>query len=151
MRLTHHSSYAIRLLTYCALQDNRLCRIADIARAYDISDNHLVKVAQRLALSGFLETVRGRNGGVRLAMPAQDINIARVIAATEDNLCIVECFDKTKSACPLTGACRFTGVLRDALQAFFGVLEAYTLHDFLEDPAHLSSLLNLSESQPDAA
>jgi len=143
MRLTHHSNYAMRLLMYCALADRPVCRIADIAAAYDISENHLTKIAQRLAQAGVIETVRGRNGGVRLSMLPQDINLGEVIRATEENLSIVECFDKDTNTCPLAPSCRFKSILERGLAAFMAVLDGYNLADLIAVPDPLRNLLDI--------
>lgn len=146
MRLTHHSNYAMRLLMYCALSDRPICRIADIARAYGISENHLTKIAQRLAQIGVIETVRGRNGGVRLAVAPADINIGSIIRTTEENLVIVECFDPETNTCPLAPSCRFSKILQRGLAAFLSVLDGYTLADLIATPDPLRDLLGLPAS-----
>ncbi len=143
MRLTHHSNYAMRLLMYCALADRPICRIADIAGAYGISENHLTKIAQRLAQIGVIETVRGRNGGVRLAAAPELINVGDIISTTEENLVLVECFDLESNTCPLAPTCRFSKILKRGLAAFLSVLDGYTLADLIATPDPLRDLLGL--------
>lgn len=128
MRLTRFSDYAVRVMLYLAAHPDRLCAIGEIAKAYDISQNHLMKVVSDLAASGYIEALRGRNGGLRLARPAPEINIGRLIRHTEGEIDLVGCDD-----CKLHGACRLPGPLDDALGAFFAVLERYTLADIMGD------------------
>ncbi len=91
MRLTRYSDYSLRLLMYVAVKPNELVAIADVSKAYKISKNHLMKIAHQLALAGFIETVRGRHGGLRLAKPAGEINIGQVVRLTEADSILVEC------------------------------------------------------------
>lgn len=150
MRLTHHSNYAMRLLMYCALMDKPVCRIADVAEAFGISENHLTKIAQRLSQIGVIETVRGRNGGVYLAKAPEDINIGEIIRVTEENLILVECFAEETNTCPLTSACRFKRILQQGLMAFLAVLDGYTLADLVVAPDQLKPLMNLVDAAVDA-
>lgn len=128
MRLTRFSDYAVRVMMYLAAHTDRLCSIAEIAKAYEISQNHLMKVVSDLAANGFVEAQRGRNGGLRLARSAIDINIGRLIRHTEGEIDLVGCAE-----CKLVGACLLPDPLDQALAAFFGVLERYTLADVLGD------------------
>ena len=128
MRLTRFSDYAVRVMLYLAAHTDRLCAIGEIAKAYEISQNHLMKVVSDLAANGYIEALRGRNGGLRLAHPAPDINIGRLIRHTEGEIDLVGC-----AQCKLMGACRLPDPLDQALNAFFAVLERYTLADVLGD------------------
>jgi Rrf2 family nitric oxide-sensitive transcriptional repressor len=130
MRLTRFSDYAVRVMLYLATHPDRLCSIGEIAKAYDISQNHLMKVVSDLAAHGYVEALRGRNGGLRLARPAPDINIGRLIRHTEGEIDLVGC-----SECKLNGACSLPDPLDQALAAFFAVLERYTLADVMGDKA----------------
>ncbi|MDX3893888.1 Rrf2 family transcriptional regulator [Pusillimonas sp.] len=130
MRLTQHSDYAMRLLMYVGSHPDRLCTISEVARAYGISEPHLMKVTHRLSQHGWLETVRGKNGGMRLAMPPQDIRLGAVVRDTEADLALVECLGPNNS-CTLVGGCGLTGVVHGALQAFLQHLDQYTLADIL--------------------
>ena len=135
MRLTLMSDYALRLLMYAAQQPDRLCTIAEVAQAYAISEAHLMKVTHQLAVSGWLVTVRGKGGGLRLTRPAGEINLGAVVRDIEPDFFLVECFTSS-SACALTGHCRLTGVLQGALQGFMDGLDRHTLADILP-PARL--------------
>ncbi|WP_017525575.1 RrF2 family transcriptional regulator [Pusillimonas noertemannii] len=133
MRLTQHSDYAMRLLMYVGSHPDRLCTISEVARAYDISEPHLMKVTHRLSQHGWLETVRGKNGGMRLALPPQDIRLGAVVRDTESDLALVECLGPNNT-CSLAGGCGLTGIVHGALQAFLQHLDEYTLADILRKP-----------------
>ena len=141
MRLTYHSDYAMRLLMYVALKDGALVQIKEVADAYGISKNHLMKVVFQLGKLGFLETVRGRNGGFRLARAPQDITVGEVVRKTEQSFALVECFDPGSNGCVITGACRLRGVLRKALDAYLAVLDEHTLAGLIQPRSALSRLL----------
>jgi Rrf2 family nitric oxide-sensitive transcriptional repressor len=139
LRLTRFSDYAVRVLLYLAAHTDRLCSIAEIAKAYDISQNHLMKVVSDLAASGFIQSLRGRGGGIRLACSPQDINIGKLIRHTEGAIDLVGCGE-----CRLNGICRLPGPLDLALEAFFAVLERYTLAQVMDErsSARLLALLD---------
>ena len=142
MRLTRYTDYALRVLIYLGLRDPaELSRISEIAKAYGISENHLMKVVHRLGQRGFVETVRGRQGGIRLAHSPGRINIGDVVRRCEDDLRLVECFDPETNKCVITGACVLPGILDEALAAFLTVLDRYTLEDLLKPRRGLSDLL----------
>ncbi|HSS12325.1 MAG TPA: Rrf2 family transcriptional regulator [Rhizomicrobium sp.] len=141
MRLTYHADYALRLLMYAALKDGELVQIQEVADAYGISKNHLMKVAFQLGKLDFLDTVRGRNGGLRLARPPEAIVIGDVVRKAEEDFTLVECFDPKSNACVITGPCRLRGVLREALNAYLAVLDQYTLADLVKPRSALSRLL----------
>jgi Rrf2 family nitric oxide-sensitive transcriptional repressor len=126
MRLTRFSDYAIRVLLYLAAHTDRLCSIGEIATAYDISQNHLMKVVSDLAGSGYIQSQRGRTGGIRLARPAGEINIGRLLRHTEGEIDLVGCAE-----CKLNGACGLPDPLDQALEAFFAVLERFSLADVM--------------------
>jgi Rrf2 family transcriptional regulator, nitric oxide-sensitive transcriptional repressor len=129
MRLTLHTDYALRMLIYLGLSAPGHATIAEISRAYGISENHLVKVAHRLGQLGFVKTSHGRGGGLRLARPAAEIIVGQVVRQTEEDLALVACF--ANGACAITPACRLRGVLGEALAAFLGVLDRYSVADLL--------------------
>lgn len=135
MRLTLHTDYALRLLMLLALDPDESHTVEDVAGRYGISRNHMNKVVQTLAQSGFVESMRGRGGGVRLARAPSDINIGAVVRATEDNFDIVECFHAAKNTCVATPACGMRHPLQEALAAFLEVLDRYTLADLMRSPA----------------
>lgn len=130
MRLTALTDYAMRLLIYVGSQPQRLCTIAEIAEAYGISETHLMKITNKLARKGWLETVRGKHGGMRLARPPEDINLGAVLRDTETDLALVECFAGGHQ-CRLDGACRLNLIIGDALQAFLTHFDRYTLADIM--------------------
>lgn len=150
MRLTRQTNYAIRILMYCAANKNGLSRIADIAKAYSVSELFLFKILQPLTKAGLVETVRGRNGGIRLGRPAADITLVDVVTVTEDNFAMAECFENELVDCPLVDACALNSALRKALNAFFGVLAEYSIEDLVRSRPSIHALLGLETSQPAA-
>jgi len=141
MRLTTFSDYTLRTLTYLALHPDRFVTIAEIAAAYSISGNHLMKVVQTLAGSGDVITLRGPRGGLRLSRPASEIKLGDVIRRTEPDAALTDCFG-TPDTCVVQSACMLTGILNMALQAFMAVLDNHTLADLVADPATLVPLLD---------
>ena len=139
MRLTRYTDYAMRVLLYLGSRPDRLCSISEIATAYGISQNHLMKVVSDLVSAGYLESVRGRSGGIRLALPAKDINVGELIRYTEDDFDLVEC-----GKCIIAPACGLTSVLDEALVAFLAVLGRYTLADVLAKKGDFSHLLHVA-------
>ena len=133
MRLTTMTDYAMRLLMYVGERPDRLCTIAEIAQAYGISEPHLMKVTHRLAQKGWLTTVRGKNGGMRLAHAPEDIRLGSIVRDTENDMALIECF-LPDSRCTLTGRCRLTHIIDQALQDFLQRLDQYTLADILIQP-----------------
>lgn len=148
MRLTQQTSYSIRVLLYCAANTSDNSRIRDIAATYNISELHLFKIMHVLVEAGFVETIRGRNGGIRLARAADQISIGAVVRATESNFHLTECFDAGQRDCPLVDACGVNRILGEALAAFFGVLDRYTIADVAKDRGALRHLLDLSVDTP---
>lgn len=130
MRLTTMTDYALRLLMYVAQRPDRLCTIAEVAGAHGISEAHLMKVTHLLGRAGHLETVRGKGGGMRLAVAPEGINLGAVVRATEPDFMLVECFSQ-QTGCALTGHCRLAGVISGALNAFLAHLDARTLADLI--------------------
>jgi len=131
MRLTRHTDYALRALMYLGLREDRVCTIREIASAYRISESHLMKVVHRLGVLGLVKTVRGHGGGLRLALAPEEIDLGRVVRLVEDDLRVVECFERQTNTCPIAGPCALTGILGEALDAFLGVLDRRTLADLL--------------------
>ncbi|MBB3182055.1 Rrf2 family transcriptional regulator [Variovorax sp. Sphag1AA] len=130
MRLTMMTDYALRLLMYVASRQDRLCTIAEIAQAHEISEAHLMKVTHQLGLQGWIETVRGKGGGMRLAHSPAQINVGAVVRSIEPDFDLVECFS-TNNQCTLTGRCRLAGVLDGAMRNFLAHLDGFTLADLL--------------------
>jgi len=143
MRLTLHTDYALRLLMLLAIEPDELHTIEAVARRYGISRNHLMKVAQTLVQAGFVGSLRGRNGGLRLGRSADKINLGAVIRATEDSLALVECFDRERNTCVLAPACGLRSPLDEALHAFFAVLDRYSLADLVKNPNTLRRMRRL--------
>lgn len=141
MRLTSYTDYSLRLLIYVAIKRGELATIQEVANAYGISNNHLMKVAYQLGQHGFLETVRGRNGGLRLARKAEKISVGDVVRAMEDDFAMVECFKNGGGNCTITPRCKLRGALFEALNAYMKVLDRYTLADLTVEPRELSRLL----------
>jgi Rrf2 family nitric oxide-sensitive transcriptional repressor len=136
MRLTFHTDYGLRLLMLLALEPERLHTIEEASKRYGISRNHLMKVAMTLAQTGFVESVRGRGGGLRLARSPEKISLGAVVRATEDSLGIVECADPATNTCVVAPACRLKGILGNAMAAFMKVLDEHTLADLVKRPAN---------------
>ena len=141
MRLNLQSDYALRLLMHLAVNRGELCTIADIAARYGISKNHLMKVAHVLGQEGFIETLRGRAGGLRLALPPGEILVGDVVRHTEVDFAVVECLQSDGGACLVTPACRLKSVLREAMEAFLSVLDGYSLDDLVRRNPALRRLL----------
>lgn len=147
MRLSSYTDYALRVLMYLAVRQEGLPTISDIAQVYGISKNHLMKVVHDLGRGGYVETVRGRNGGLRLGRPAEQIRIGDVIRYTEEDMAIVDCMGALKdtSVCRLSPACNLRTALHEALQAFLAVLDDYTLADIVRHRRSMASLLGLPQ------
>lgn len=146
MRMTFHTDYALRMLIYLALRPERACTVNEVAAAYGLSRHHLTKVAQTLRGLGLVETTRGRAGGVRLAVPADQIRLGAVVRATEEDFSLVECMQRPNGGCVLTPACRLKGVFAQALSAYMAVLDQHTLADMTRNAGALGLLLRLGES-----
>ena len=134
MRLSLFSDYSLRVLMFAALKGETFS-LSEAAEAYDISRHHLVKVVNFLAKLGYLETRRGRGGGIVLGMPPEDIRIGMVVRRTEDTPFIVECFDKKHNTCAINGSCRLKGALALAVNTFYETLDRHTLRDLVAGSA----------------
>ena len=149
MRLTKQSSYAIRTLIYCAVNEPGLSRVADVAKAYSISELFLFKLIKPLVEDGIIETVRCRHGGIKLGRPANEITLLDVIKRTEESFALAECFeDDGVISCPLHVGCELSSALSEALQAFFNVLESYTIADLADKKRNLRARLGLDLGEP---
>lgn len=148
MRLTTFSDYSLRVLMYLGVHRDRLATINEIAQTYGVSENHLMKVVHHLGRHGYVETVRGKGGGMRLARPPGRINIGAVVRKSEDSLTLVECFDKATSRCRIESVCLLKGALAEALDAFFTALERYTLDDLLASAPRLGAILTVRQVMP---
>jgi Rrf2 family iron-responsive transcriptional regulator len=143
VRLTRQSNYAIRTLVYCAVNEPGLSRVADIAKAYNISELFLFKLIKPLVENGLLATVRGRHGGIKLGRKAADITLLDTIRLTEENFALAECFEDGAD-CPLIVECDLNGALREALGAFFDVLASHTIADLASKKRSIRDRLGLS-------
>ena len=134
MYLTQHTDYGLRVLVYTAINDDTLVNIGTIAETYNISKSHLMKVVTSLVKGGFLVSVRGKGGGLRLADNPENINIGAVVRHLEP-MQVVECMDDNNE-CLITPSCRLTGIITGAIKAFFNHLDQYSLQDLLDKPTY---------------
>lgn len=140
MQLTTYTEYALRVLIYLAVHDDRLSTINEITQAYGISKNHLVKVVHHLSQRGWVITTQGRGGGIRLANSPEAICLGAVVRDTEPQFHMAECFDAATNQCPITPACGLAGVLHQAQDAFLSVLDQASLADVMQQKATLIQL-----------
>lgn len=143
MRLTQQTNYSVRILLYCAANPERPSRVADVAASFEMSETHLFKILKVLVDARLIRTVRGRNGGVMLARPAEEITVGTVIRAAEESFALADCFDEGGHDCPLLANCEYNRILREALGAFFDVLDRYTIADIAEGRPDLRFLLGI--------
>lgn len=143
MRLTRYTDYAMRVLLYVGARPERLCSIAEISRAYGISQNHLMKVVHDLGKAGYIASARGRFGGIRLGRPPEEIGVGAVVRHTEEGFDLADC-----GGCIIAPACGLTGALREALAAFMAVLDSYTLADLLTRRDDMLGLLMAAQLNP---
>ncbi|HET9578584.1 MAG TPA: Rrf2 family transcriptional regulator [Usitatibacter sp.] len=141
MRLTYFTDYSLRVLIYMATAPERRVTIAEIAKSFDISENHLTKVVHFLGKEGLLLNVRGRGGGLQLAVPPAQINVGSVVHKTEHGDVPAECFKQDENKCSLKGRCRLEGVLAEAIDSFYEVLGRYTLADLVKNRAVIAKIL----------
>lgn len=141
MRLTVYTDYALRLLMYLAVKDDGLATIAEVAESYRISKNHLMKVAHQLGIAGYVGTVRGKGGGMRLARRPNDIVIGEVVRRTEPDMALVPCFAPENESCAIFPNCALRGALSKARDAFLSALDGHTLADLIRSRAPLRRLL----------
>lgn len=131
MQLTRFTDYSLRVLVYLGAHPGRLCTISEIAEAYRISENHLMKVVNRLATAGYIETMRGKGGGMRLSRAPKLINIGAVVRDMEERFDVVECFNEEHQDCPLLPSCALKSVLADARRNFMSTIDRYSLQDVI--------------------
>jgi len=144
MRLTIYTDYALRLLMYLAVKDDGLATIAGVAESYGISKNHLMKVAYQLGTAGYVETVRGRGGGLRLAKSAGSIGLGEIVRHTEPDMALVPCFKPVDAPCTIRQCCLLQRALEKARLAFLGALDGYSLSDLVKPRAPLRALLAIA-------
>lgn len=143
MKLSLYSDYALRLMIYLATIEGRLTSIAEVATIYNVSQNHLMKIVQELGRAGFVETIRGRNGGIRLAGDPEATSLGAIVRLTEAQPGLVDC-----STCRIASACTLPKVLAEALEAFFRVLDGYTLGDLVRKPKDFQDLFLMPDDAP---
>jgi Rrf2 family nitric oxide-sensitive transcriptional repressor len=141
MKLTAFTDYSLRVLIYLAADTTRRATIAEIAESFGISENHLVKVVHFLGKRGWIATVRGKGGGIFLAMPPEQVNVGRVVRDAEGAALPAECFSSDGGHCVITSSCRLKGVLGEAVKAFYAVLDGYTLEDIARNRQALGKVL----------
>jgi Rrf2 family nitric oxide-sensitive transcriptional repressor len=142
MRLTTLTDFSLRMLIHLAVRPEGRATIAEVASAYGISENHLMKVAHQLGQAGYVSTIRGRGGGLALAKPAATITAGEVVRCMEPDMALVPCFGG--GACAILPACRLKHTLHAAREAFLGVLDATTIADLAEPRGELRSLLGIA-------
>ncbi|MCC3862246.1 RrF2 family transcriptional regulator [Pseudemcibacter aquimaris] len=140
MRLTSFTDYSVRVLTYVAKKNGELASIREVSEVYGISSNHLMKVIHHLGKGDYLETIRGKNGGFRLAKEPKDINIGELIKYTEEDMTLVECLGNKEGRCLLQEECNFSNVMQEALDAFMGTINKYTLADLIKGATPINFL-----------
>ncbi|WP_394188239.1 RrF2 family transcriptional regulator [Paenisporosarcina quisquiliarum] len=142
MRLTMYTDFSLRVLMYVGSKErSQLSTIQEISTAYGISKNHLMKVTYELGKHGYIETVRGRGGGIRLAHDPININVGEIVKKMEDDFYLVECFNCASNRCVITPVCKLRNLLHQALTAYLSVLDAYTLQDLLVNKEELGAIL----------
>ena len=142
MKLTAFTDYSLRVLIYLAADPERRATIAEISSSFDIKENHLTKVVHFLGKQGWVTTVRGKGGGLLLAKAAKDICVGRVVRDTEGAAMPAECFSAEDNHCVISHCCRLKGVLGEAVNAFYAVLDRYTLADISRNRHTLSGVLH---------
>ena len=144
MQLKKYTDYALRVLIYAGMNSNQeLVSIKEISETFSISQHHLGKIVFELNKKGLIETFRGRNGGIRLAQAPQDINIGAIVRDLEQGFPLLECFDRETNQCILSPACELKHALHKALEAFYSVLDQYTLEDLIVNEDELLELMGL--------
>ncbi|MBT2653139.1 MULTISPECIES: nitric oxide-sensing transcriptional repressor NsrR [Oceanobacillus] len=147
MNLKKYTDYALRVLIFTGLKsDQELANIKEIAEVYQISQEHLRKVVHELTKKELVVTIRGRNGGIKLAKPASEINIGHLIRQLENDFVLLECFDKGTNHCVISPGCTLKHVINKALVAFFKVLEEYTLEDLIKNEEELLALMGIEKN-----
>jgi Rrf2 family transcriptional regulator, nitric oxide-sensitive transcriptional repressor len=144
MKLTSFTDYSLRVLIYLAASTGRRATIAEIAASFDVSENHLTKVVHFLGRQGWLITTRGKGGGLGLALAPEAIVVGQVVRATEGAALPAECFGDTPDSCCIARICRLRGVLRQAVEAFYTVLDDYTLADLVHNRTSLARVLHIA-------
>ncbi|MBC7283992.1 Rrf2 family transcriptional regulator [Hoeflea sp.] len=148
MRLTTRTNLATRVLMFCAVNQGRVVRSSDIAKACNASGNHLGHVIHQLQQHGFVDTLRGRSGGLQLGLQPREISIGRVFRIFESAVPFAECFAGDDNTCPLTAECRLRGFIDRAVEAFYHELDMVTLEDLVRGNCGLEAILKLAPERP---
>ncbi|ABA59409.1 transcriptional regulator, BadM/Rrf2 family [Nitrosococcus oceani ATCC 19707] len=151
MQLTQYTDYSLRVLIYLDLYNKELATISEIAKSYNISRNHLGKVVHNLANLGYIDTTRGKGGGMRLSQAPENINIGQVVRQTEGRFDLAECFNAAHNTCSISSCCELKNVFWEARCAFIAVLDRYTLADIVKNKSQLRSSLQIEWFPPKAA
>ncbi|GGE61040.1 RrF2 family transcriptional regulator [Actibacterium pelagium] len=141
MRITMRTNIAMRALMFCAVNQGRIVRKSEIAEACNTSENHLAQVINQLSRLGFLDTLRGRGGGIKLNREPKDISVGNVFRSLEGTLPLAECFTGGENTCPIKNACRLKGTLSRAQEAFYAELDKVNLRDLTQDNDQLCGIL----------
>jgi Rrf2 family nitric oxide-sensitive transcriptional repressor len=147
LRLTVYTDFSLRLLVYLAVKEDARATIAEIAASYRISRNHLMKVAHQLGLGGYVVTIRGKNGGMRLARAPETIVLGEVVRRTEPDLALVPCFHPVEAPCAIRSACVLREAIAEARAAFLATLDRYTLADLARPKSALQGLLAIRPAE----
>ena len=141
MQLTLFTDYALPTQVVLALQpEQHLSTITEVADRFSISRNHVVKIVHQLGMKGYIDTIRGKHGGIRLARASAEINLGDLIADMENMSCLMDC---QREGCRLSPGCRFQSIMRKAMRAFMAVLAEFTLADLVRDEERMCDLLGL--------
>lgn len=151
MRLTAYTDYSLRVLIYLGLHTEKLSTIQEIAKSYKISKNHLMKIVHQMGQAGIVTTVRGRNGGLKLAKKPEDIAVGEVVRLMEPDFHIVECFNPDSDNCQISNVCGLKSILNTALHSYYLELDKYTLADVIQPGASLRTALQITDKMPSKA
>ncbi len=146
MRLTVQSDYAMRMLMMLATNRDRLTTISEVADRFDVSKNHLMKVAQTLVHMSLIESTRGRSGGLRLAREPDQISVGKTLRVLEANSSLVECMAGGDGVCILDPACRLKRALANAQEQFFLALDPVSIQDLTEKNSFILDLLSIEDA-----
>lgn len=141
MRLTLYTDYSLRVLLYLAYREGQTVTISELADFYKISRNHLVKVVHSLGVNGYIETIRGKKGGIRLKKQAKEIIIGEVVRTTEPDLDLLECFNPEINQCVISKSCDLKAIIYEARASFMSILDKYTLEDATKRQSHVVTVL----------
>ncbi len=146
VKLTNFTDYSMRALIYLAVHPGRLCTVKEISEAFNISQNHMVKVVHSLSKHRYINTKKGKNGGIELSKPAYHLNVGDIVRTLESDLYIVECFNSDDKRCSITAVCKLKHVLFNAYKAFIGELDKHTLADITENMDELLEVFEIDNA-----